>query len=79
MFIRIKLIGANCSNGMKLSKMITRAIEEVEEKPIFEKVNNDKMKDKYGITNVPALIIDEKIVSEGKVLSVREIKKLLST
>lgn len=28
--IEIKIIGANCSNGMKLSKMVSRAIEEVD-------------------------------------------------
>ena len=38
----------------------------------------EKEKDKkFGINNFPALVINEKIVSEGKVLTPREIKKLI--
>ena len=31
----------------------------------------------YGIMSMPALMIDEKLVSAGKVLKVKEIEKLL--
>lgn len=73
--IEVKIIGVNCSNGIKLKKMLNRATEEIEEEvKITEVLEKDK---KYGITNFPALIINNEIVSEGKVLSVREIKKLL--
>ena len=37
----------------------------------------DFAKNKYGISNVPGLVINGKKISEGKVLTVREIKKLL--
>ena len=73
--IEIKIIGVNCSNGIKLKKMVNRATEEIEEEV---KVTEIEEKDKkYGIKNFPALIINNDIVSEGKVLTVREIKKLL--
>lgn len=78
MHIRIKIIGANCSNGMKLSKMAERAVDEIEEEVTIEKINDEKQKNRYGVRNIPALIIDDEIVSEGKVLTVREIKKLLA-
>lgn len=78
MHIRIKIIGANCSNGMKLSKMAERATDEIEEEVTIEKINDEKQKNRYGVRNIPALIIDDEIVSEGKVLTVREIKKLLA-
>lgn len=74
--IEIKIIGANCSNGIKLSKMVSRAIEEVDIDNI--KVEQlDFNKNKYGISNIPGLVINGKKVSEGKVLTTREIKKLL--
>lgn len=73
--IQIKIIGANCSNGMKLKKMTERALEEVEIEAQLECIPDSK---KYGISNIPALMIDEQLVSEGKVLTVREIKKLLA-
>lgn len=75
--IDIKIIGVNCSNGMKLSKMVSRAIEEVDIDNIKVEEVDDKSQKKYGISNVPGLIINGKKISEGKVLTVREIKKLL--
>lgn len=73
--IHIKIIGANCSNGIKLKKMTERALEEVEMDASLECITDYK---KYGISNIPALMIDEEIVSQGKVLTTREIKKLLA-
>ena len=73
--IDVKIIGVNCSNGIKLKKMLNRATEEMEEEV---KVTEIPEKDKrYGIKDFPALIINDEIVSEGKVLTAREIKKLL--
>ena len=73
--IEIKIIGVNCSNGIKLKKMVNRATEEIDmEVKVTEIGEKNK---KYGIKNFPALIINNDIVSEGKVLTVREIKKLL--
>lgn len=55
--------------------MVNRATEEIEEEvKVTEIGEKDK---KYGIKNFPALIINNDVVSEGKVLTVREIKKLL--
>ena len=62
---------------MKLSKMVNRAIEEVDINNItLEEIDSNNQK-KYGISNVPGLVINGKKISEGKVLTVREIKKLL--
>ena len=73
--IEIKIIGVNCSNGIKLKKQVNRATEEIDmEVKVTEIGEKNK---KYGIKNFPALIINNDIVSEGKVLTVREIKKLL--
>ena len=38
---------------------------------------DDSSKNKYGIKHVPGLVVNGQIVSQGKVLSVREIKRLL--
>lgn len=73
--IDVKIVGVNCSNGIKLKKMLNRATEEIEEEvKITEIPEKDK---KYGIKDFPALIINDEIVSEGRVLSSREIKKIL--
>ena len=73
--IDVKIVGVNCSNGIKLKKMLNRVTEEIEEEvKITEIPEKDK---KYGIKDFPALIINDEIVSEGSVLSSREIKKIL--
>lgn len=57
---------------MKLRKMVERAIELYNGSIEIELENNNKTS-----KNIPVLIIDEDIVSEGKVLSVREITKII--
>ena len=34
-------------------------------------------KENYNISMIPALVIDDKIISQGKILSDKEIKKLI--
>ena len=61
---------------MKLSKLVDKAVEEINCPAVIDKLD-DSSKNKYGINNVPGLVINGQIVSQGKVLSIREIKKLL--
>ena len=75
--INIKIIGSNCSNGMKLKKMVEKAIGEIEGNINVEELNDNSSKNKFNISNVPGLVIDNKLVSQGKVLTVKEIKKVL--
>ncbi len=55
--------------------MAYKAIEEIDQ-DIFI-IESKKDNKKYPILNFPGLIINGKIVSEGKVLTRREIKKIL--
>jgi len=41
--------------------------------------SNPKEMGKYGILDSPAIVVDGKLMSEGKVLSVDEIVKILET
>ncbi len=77
MEINIKIIGSNCSNGIKLTKMLKRAIDETDTKYDVEELNDTSSKQKYGIKNVPGLVINGEVISQGKVLTVREIYKIL--
>ena len=76
--IEIKLIGSNCSNGMKLKRELKRALEKEEVDVRLTELNNEKEKRKYNIQNTTALIMNDAIVSQGKVLSEREISKLIT-
>ena len=44
---------------------------------IINELNKSSDQKKYNVNMIPALIIDEKIISQGKILSDKEIKKLI--
>ena len=72
--MNIKIIGYNCSNGIKLKKNISK-INDIEID--LELLEGDEYLVKYEIKNVPGLIINNKKVSEGKVLNDREILRMI--
>lgn len=55
--------------------MVRRAVDDTNKNIRIEEVNEENS---YGIKNLPGLVIDGKIISQGKVLPVREIYKLLN-
>ena len=69
--MEIKVIGTNSSNRIKLIKNIKKATDNNIDIKLVEKDN------RYHITNTPALVINDKIISQGKVLNEREIKKFI--
>ena len=71
--VNIKVIGANCSNGMKILKNLSKVERELDMEFNIEKIDSTYKK-KYNINVIPALMIEEKIVSTGNVLTDREIK-----
>ena len=75
--MEIKIIGSNCKNGMQLFKMATRAIENSKNEVNIQKLDDKTSVNKYGVKNIPGLIIDDKLVCQGKVLSDKEISKLI--
>ena len=73
----VKIIGSNCKNGMQLYKMATRAVENSRKEVEIEKLDDKSSINKYGVKNIPGLVIDEELVCQGKVLTDREIGKML--
>ena len=74
--MNIKIIGYNCSNGMKLKINIDKISKE--HKINLELLDGDAYLNKYNIKNIPGLIINDKKVSEGKVLNDREIVRMIN-
>lgn len=70
----IKIIGYNCSNGIKLKKNISK-ITDLDIN--LELLDGNYYLNKYNIKNIPGLIINEKLVSEGKVLNDRELVRMI--
>ena len=74
--VNIKVIGANCSNGMKILKNLSKVERELDIEFNIEKIDSTYKK-KYNINVIPALMIEDKVVSTGNVLTDREIKNYI--
>ena len=58
MYLNIKIIGYNCSNGIKLKKTLLKAIKDFDETIEVELNDDQESVKKYNIKNIPALIIN---------------------
>ena len=75
--MNIKILGGGCPNCKKLMANTEEALKELNLEATVEEVKDvDKIID-YGVMKTPALVIDEKVKSSGRVLGTEEIKKLL--
>ena len=57
--------------------MVKRTVENSDINITIEEKNDEKTKKRYGIQNIPGLVINDRLISQGKVLTPREIAKLL--
>lgn len=77
--IKIKIIGSDCKNGNQLFKNTQKVINTIKNKDIeLTKEDKDSSLNKYNIKNKPGLVIEEKLVCEGKVLNERELTRLIN-
>ena len=62
---------------MKLEENVKKAVNEMVISATVEKITDLQQIMGYGVMMTPALVIDEKVVSVGKLLSAEDVKKLL--
>jgi len=73
----IKILGTGCPKCKKLEENARQAIAEAGIEASVEKVTDlDQIMD-YGVMMTPTLVIDEKVVASGKLLSASDIKALI--
>lgn len=73
----IKVLGSGCSNCKTLEKQTRQAVAELGSLAEVVKVDDITKIIEYRVMRTPALVIDEKVVMYGKVLSVTEIKEII--
>jgi len=75
--MNIKVLGGGCRSCEALLKAAKEAVEKKGIPAEVEYITDMEKIMKYGIMSMPALMIDDKVVSAGKVLKVKDIEKLL--
>lgn len=74
----IKILGSGCKKCETLTKNTEEALNEIGKDAEIVKVTELADIVAYGVMSTPALVIDEKVVSAGKVLKPKDIISLLS-
>lgn len=75
--MKIKVLGSGCKNCKKLLENVTEAVSQIGLKAEILYVTDMMAIANSGLMRTPGLIIDEKVVSAGKVLTIEEAKDLL--
>lgn len=73
----IKILGSGCKNCVTLAENTKSALSELGMDAEIVKVTDFAEIAAFGVMSTPALVIDEKVVSVGKVLKSKEIIKIL--
>lgn len=73
----IKILGSGCKKCITLTENTQTALANLGREAQIIKVTDFAEIAAYGVMSTPALVIDNKVVSVGKVLSTEEVEKQL--
>ncbi len=77
MVSEIRIIGFGCRRCGELHDRVTQVVQSLDLETAVVRDNDMLSPMRYGLLGLPGLLIDGKVVSAGRVLSVEEITKLL--
>lgn len=75
---RIKVLGSGCCKCQTLEQNVKDALSEMNKKEDIEHITDFSIIASYGVMTTPALVIDGKVVSFGKVLNKEEVIHILN-
>lgn len=74
----IQILGSGCAKCMALEKATQQAVEQLQLNLEIEHITDFAQIASYGVMSTPALVVNGQVLSYGKVLTVNEVKALLS-
>ena len=77
--LQIKILGTGCPNCNKLEQETKKAVTNLAIEAEFEKITDYMKIMDYDILSTPGLVINEKVVSSGKIPSQGEITSFLTS
>lgn len=75
----VKILGQGCADCRKLCENVKKAVENMGIEAEVQYITDLTKIVLYGVMQLPALVVDEKVASIGKVLKPNEIEKLLKS
>jgi small redox-active disulfide protein 2 len=75
--MNIKILGTGCAKCHSLEKTVNEVINDLKLDITVEAVQDMKKILEYNILTTPGLVIDEKVVSSGKVPDKAEVERLI--
>ena len=75
--MNIKVLGGGCCKCENLLEAVREAVAEKGIEAEIEYITDMARIMEYGIMSTPALMVDNKVVSMGRVLKAKEVMKLL--
>ncbi len=76
--MNIKVLGPGCANCQNLLKNAHEAAEQLGIEATFEKITDRSEYPKYGLLYTPGLVVNDRLVSAGRVPTPAEITTLLA-
>lgn len=73
----VKVLGSGCAKCVALEQAAREALEELGMETAIDHVTDFSQIAAYGVMTTPALVVDGKVVSYGKVLKKEEVKALI--
>jgi small redox-active disulfide protein 2 len=76
--LTVKILGSGCPNCKKVEAIAKQAVENLGIEATFVKVTDYNQIMEYNILSTPGLVIDEKVVSSGRIPSPAEVTTWLA-
>ena len=73
----IKVLGAGCKSCHEQYENVKKAVENLGLLVEVEYITDMPKVMEYGVMSMPAIVVNEKVVSQGKVLKTADVEKLL--
>ncbi|HEX9074855.1 MAG TPA: thioredoxin family protein [Anaerolineae bacterium] len=77
--LSIKVLGSGCANCHKVEELAKQAVAQLAVEAQVELVTDMKEIMRYGVMQTPGIVINDKVVSTGRVPALSQITTLITT